>query len=102
LGGLCFGPIALFLAIIMQSLDEEETQVIDKKGNGTEHQSNIEQDGLGQNLIKSESLKIGPTSGQPTDQGETICPMCRETIKVGALKCKHCGELFDEPAGSPQ
>lgn len=30
--------------------------------------------------------------------GETTCPMCKETIKVGALKCKHCGELFVQPA----
>ena len=50
-GGLCFGPIALFIAIIMQRLDSDETQDGEPKGNGTEQQSNIEQDGLDQHQI---------------------------------------------------
>jgi phage shock protein PspC (stress-responsive transcriptional regulator) len=29
------------------------------------------------------------------------CPYCREEIKDGAVKCKHCGEMLDgsRPAG---
>jgi hypothetical protein len=99
LGGLYFGPIALLLAIIMQRGDADETQAGEQKGNGTEQVSDIEQNGLGRSQIQSESLKISPTSGQSIDHGETMCPMCRETIKIGALKCKHCGELFSEPVG---
>jgi hypothetical protein len=34
------------------------------------------------------------------DLGQNICPMCREIIKKGALKCKHCGEVFSEPVGA--
>ena len=25
-----------------------------------------------------------------------LCPYCREEIKVGAIKCKHCGSMLDE------
>jgi len=28
--------------------------------------------------------------------GEIECPLCKETIKKGAVKCKHCGELFNQ------
>ena len=27
---------------------------------------------------------------------ERDCPMCGETIKVAAKKCRHCGEILDE------
>lgn len=25
----------------------------------------------------------------------TLCPYCKEEIKEGAIKCKHCGEILD-------
>ena len=28
--------------------------------------------------------------------GEKTCPMCAETIKSAAKKCKHCGHLFEQ------
>jgi hypothetical protein len=30
--------------------------------------------------------------------GEKTCPMCAETIKAAAKKCKHCGHLFEQQA----
>ena len=30
---------------------------------------------------------------------EMECPYCKEVIKVGAIKCKHCGEKIDEMQG---
>ena len=30
----------------------------------------------------------------------TLCPYCREEIKVGAVRCKHCRKDFDEPAAA--
>lgn len=30
-----------------------------------------------------------------TDQSETTCPRCAETVKAEALTCKHCGTDFD-------
>jgi len=32
------------------------------------------------------------------DIKEIECPFCKETVKEGAIKCKHCGEIlnFDE------
>lgn len=29
-----------------------------------------------------------------------LCPMCCEEIRVGALKCKHCGEVLEKPAAA--
>ena len=28
------------------------------------------------------------------DSKHTECPTCLETVKIGALKCKHCGQGF--------
>lgn len=30
----------------------------------------------------------------PADMDDVICPYCREIVRRGALKCKHCGEYF--------
>lgn len=27
---------------------------------------------------------------------ETTCPFCAESVKRAAIKCKHCGEFFDQ------
>jgi hypothetical protein len=35
------------------------------------------------------------------DESTTTCPFCREEIKVGAIKCKHCGERLDGATTSP-
>ena len=37
-----------------------------------------------------------PATRTTVETDTTICPFCRETIKIGALKCKHCGEILDE------
>jgi hypothetical protein len=29
------------------------------------------------------------------DGGETTCPYCRESIKAGAVKCKHCLSVIE-------
>lgn len=36
-----------------------------------------------------------------TQEGDTrACPMCAETIKAAALKCKHCGSVVDAAEGA--
>jgi hypothetical protein len=49
-------------------------------------------------LAGGAALQDAPRAGDMAKAG----PMCRETIKVGALKCKHCGEVFGKPAGATQ
>lgn len=34
----------------------------------------------------------------PEDLVTTTCPFCKEEIKVGAIKCKHCGTELDSVA----
>ncbi len=44
-------------------------------------------------LPKSEEQATAEAIGS----GElTLCPYCRETIKAGAIKCKHCQSDFPE------
>lgn len=44
---------------------------------------------------------VVPSAGEVSAQanapliGETRCPICAETIKAGAKRCKHCGETLD-------
>jgi hypothetical protein len=40
-----------------------------------------------------------PGSGAPPPPAEELkpCPMCGEMIRANALKCRFCGEIFDEP-----
>lgn len=33
------------------------------------------------------------------DENEKVCPYCAETIKLAAIKCKHCGEFMEQTAG---
>ena len=30
----------------------------------------------------------------------TLCPFCKEDIRVGAIKCKHCGSMLEAPAAA--
>ncbi len=36
-----------------------------------------------------------------TDKEMTTCPMCNEEIRIGAKKCKHCGEMIGEKKETP-
>jgi hypothetical protein len=39
-----------------------------------------------------------PVTVAPELPDTKICPACAEEIKIAALKCKHCGEVFDPVA----
>jgi hypothetical protein len=50
----------------------------------------------------SESKKTIPVSAESSSELEKLlgneqkkCPSCAENIKLEALKCKHCGEVFE-------
>lgn len=40
-------------------------------------------------------------TGGARSAGTRPCPMCKEEIRVDALKCKHCGEFLDGRPPSP-
>jgi len=42
-------------------------------------------------VIKNADENLGDTS-----YDERTCPSCAEIIKIQAIKCKHCGEVFDK------
>lgn len=50
------------------------------------------------NLLTSECSRCHVPLGESVPS-EVTCPACKELIKAGALKCRHCGEVFDRPAG---
>lgn len=35
---------------------------------------------------------------EPVEEDTRVCPYCAETIRVQAIKCKHCGEFLNDPA----
>lgn len=52
-------------------------------------------------LPPPQTVPAGQTIGAPTGTGEKECPMCGETIKAIAKRCKHCRALLD-PASVPE
>lgn len=100
--GLLFGPFGL-LVFAMPKLEPEKVasqKQSDTKPGEPALITEASWDCLNCNYPNGGSRTTCEGCGQVREHGETICPMCRETIKVGALKCKHCGELFDEPVGT--
>jgi predicted RNA-binding Zn-ribbon protein involved in translation (DUF1610 family) len=42
-----------------------------------------------------EDFEVEPPAALPATADTKPCPMCGETIQRNALKCRHCGEIFD-------
>jgi hypothetical protein len=43
------------------------------------------------------------SNGQGSEaEDEKVCPYCAETIKIAAIKCKHCGEFVNESCSADQ
>lgn len=46
-------------------------------------------------LVKPSSAKVEPTKTKTKNTKTQTCPFCFEEVKLGAKKCKHCGETLD-------
>ncbi len=48
---------------------------------------------------RSHRLPEGPpATAVETSPSEKPCPLCGESIKLAAIKCRHCGGFIDRPA----
>jgi len=51
-----------------------------------------------------QTVKDGNPSVQPASywgQDEKVCPQCSKKIKVAALRCRHCGTIFESAHLAP-
>jgi hypothetical protein len=46
--------------------------------------------------VPAAPYEMEPAAEAPAQEDRRPCPMCGEMIKVGAVKCRYCGEVFDE------
>jgi predicted RNA-binding Zn-ribbon protein involved in translation (DUF1610 family) len=42
-----------------------------------------------------EDFEVEPPAALPPTDNRKSCPMCGEMIQKNAIKCRHCGEIFD-------
>ncbi len=60
---------------------------------------------IGIGIITGTIGGIPPTDAGTSDGtagGTKKCPMCAEMVKSEALKCKHCGHMFDDIQDKPE
>jgi predicted RNA-binding Zn-ribbon protein involved in translation (DUF1610 family) len=55
----------------------------------------LEAEALPASPYSDEDFEVEAPAALPATPDTKPCPMCGETIQKSALKCRHCGEIFD-------
>jgi len=94
-----YAAIALLIVVFIVSIlskDEENKIKVNNAAGVTEMPDKVEDPN---DLYIGGTSKAYPSNVENIDS--KICPLCAETVKAAALKCKHCQHLFEVEKEKP-